>query len=549
MPNAPIRMNTTVRLFFWAAADIAHQNICYYASEALRDEAFDALPKTTGDKTEGFVFVSENKVRIPYCLTQVQGYNYMFYRNPGIDGDQGTGTHRIYAFITDMKYINISTTELTFEVDYWTTYYPFVSFSRLTYIERCHPASDTYGANVEGEPIEVGLTTMVEPVGDIVHDPLSGSAMTNLVVLQEFEDFVLTTQRLMNHATPRFYAGGRGCSAIRPKRFLISTANGQQEARNYFARFDESDYANFANGVAACYIAPAGVEDVVMLGTGHNVTVPRPTAINTSIGDYTPTWQKTLQYPFVFCEASVGTNVQQYQFENSANENKNMVFDHTGTDIGTVTITGVPKYYKGQQYNIEESITLTGFPQVSWNSSAFAQWLNENGNKMAMSGIMSGIAALGGVGAIAGGIMTANPMMALGGAAATAGAVTSIAGQADNYRIAASKAPISHGTPDPNSMYLNDKFHIYYSAVSILPKHAERIDNFFDHFGYAQNATMNLRNQFFNNHNNPGFKGSYIKTKNYSAKGNSVFVPAKALRYISAIFDRGVTMWPSVAMN
>lgn len=544
--------NTTVRLINWPAADISHQNVCYFQSEGLRDQAFDGLQHTSGEASEAFVFISENKVRVPYLITNIQGYNYLFYRNPAWNGSQDApGIHRIYAFIVDMIYINNKTTEITFEIDYWMTYHPFIAFSRNTFIERCHPASDSYGANLEGEPIDVGLTTAITPPADVIRDPLSDTANTNLVILHAFDSFNLRDGQMI-YASPTFVAGGRGCSCLKVTRFLITTAAGQSYADAFFDHFSEEEYANFPDAVVACYIAPSDVAGYVSLGSSHNVTLPRPTTIQTtSLGSYTPHWQKTLQYPYVYAEASTGTNAQQYQFENSmASQSHDLIFDHTGTDVGSVTITGVPKFYKGKTYNIDEAITLSGYPQVAWHSSAFAQWLNENGNKMAMSGIMSAVAALGGIGATVGGVMTANPAMAFGGAAATLGAVTGIANQADNYRIASTQAPHTHGTPDANTMYLNDKFHIYYTAMAITPKHAERIDSFFDRYGYAQNKILNLRSQFFNNSGNGyGYKGSYIKTRDFSAKASSVFVPAKALNYVSTCFNRGITIWSNIDLN
>lgn len=537
MPNAPIIQATEIRLYRFPNVDISHQNVTVFqatgtsTAEQVRDALFGGLDKMS---VYDFSFLKNNKVRVPYAKTQIQNYNYLSYKDPAVDGTQtAAGLHRIYCFIVDMEFVNPSTTEITFEVDYWYTYSPFLSYP-MGFVERCHPNNDNWGSNVEGEPIDVG---MVRATGSEQNDPYS-TTTPNLCVLTTWEIFDTGVHPPMP-AIPQFSLNS--ISNLKIWRTNIISEDGRRQIRNFFAQFGRTDSAPFSEGVVACYLAPSGIATGVSLATGGEVIISVPN----SIGGYSPRWKKVLQYPYCYAEASAGANVQQYQFECSQHANNDIVFRHCGTDYGTPTITAVPTYYKGEVYRLAEAISISDFPQVAWNSSSFAQWLNENGTKQSLSGLMSCFAGAGGGVTLATGLATGGAGLVVGGLGAIAAGAAGIAGQREDYRIAASKPPVPHGTPDSNALYANGQYKIKYNSIAVLPEHARKMDMFFDRFGYAQNQTMSVGLLFNHNWNNSSYNGSYIKTKNYSVRSSGWFVPARALEYISTLFNRGITIFPN----
>lgn len=80
-------------------------------------------------------------IRIPTPFTMANQYNYVMAENPGrpvntVEFDGYTPSVFFY-FITSIDYVAPNTTQLTLQLDVWTTYYQRISFGR-SYLERGH---------------------------------------------------------------------------------------------------------------------------------------------------------------------------------------------------------------------------------------------------------------------------------------------------------------------------------------------------------------------------------------------------------------------------
>lgn len=80
-------------------------------------------------------------IRIPTPFTHANRYNYVMVENPGRPvntvGFEGYTPHAFFYFITSIDYIAPNTTQLTLQLDVWTTYYQRIKFGR-SYLERGH---------------------------------------------------------------------------------------------------------------------------------------------------------------------------------------------------------------------------------------------------------------------------------------------------------------------------------------------------------------------------------------------------------------------------
>ena len=92
-------------------------------------------------------------IRIPTPFTKVNQYNYVMVENPGrpIDSKnfEGYTPHAFFYFITSVDYIAPNTTQLTLQLDVWSTYYQRIKFGRC-YLERGHmgiAAIDSFNNN------------------------------------------------------------------------------------------------------------------------------------------------------------------------------------------------------------------------------------------------------------------------------------------------------------------------------------------------------------------------------------------------------------------
>ena len=100
-------------------------------------------------------------IRIPTPFTKANQYNYVMVENPGRPVNsvafEGYTPSVFFYFITSIDYIAPNTTQLTLQLDVWTTYYQKINFGR-SYLERGHigicatDSFDNYGKNWLTQP-------------------------------------------------------------------------------------------------------------------------------------------------------------------------------------------------------------------------------------------------------------------------------------------------------------------------------------------------------------------------------------------------------------
>lgn len=106
-------------------------------------------------------------IRVPTPFSLANQFNYVMVENPGRPADmpglKGYTPTTFFYFITSIEYVAPNTTQLTLQLDVWSTYYSRVKFGR-SYLERGHlgvVAEDSFENNgrkwlVQPEGLDVG---------------------------------------------------------------------------------------------------------------------------------------------------------------------------------------------------------------------------------------------------------------------------------------------------------------------------------------------------------------------------------------------------------
>ena len=275
-----------------------------------------------------------------------------------------------------------------------------------------------------------------------------------------------------------------------------------------------------------------------------------------ALDGYTPRNQKLRTYPYMY----LGFNPQNgskkiFRYEDF--ENGLPSFKIMSEINPNPTIQFIPQNYRGQTGDsLSDAVTMNGYPTISFKNDYFNTWLAQNGDIVALnmqqeqynyevSAIREGI-NLGGQIASAG---MAGFNMDLQGAGnalmGTANSAINLASLDVNHEfyIKQQMAQIEKQKmlPDNVTMGSSNATLLGYDLMdnniftryTIKRQFAEKIDKFFDMYGYLTNIVKvpNLKNR-------PNW--NYIKTIGANILGD---IPQGDLQIIKNMFDNGVTLW------
>lgn len=278
----------------------------------------------------------------------------------------------------------------------------------------------------------------------------------------------------------------------------------------------------------------------------------------TTLDGYTPRNQKLRTYPYMY----IGFNPQNgsqkiYRYEDFTNGTP--TFNMISEINPNPTVCVIPQNYRGATGNsLSDIATLNGYPSISWSNDVFNVWLAQNkdivnlnmeqeqfNTKMGLLGDIGTTA--GSLGTIAGGFgQTGYDLSAIPNAIgqATSGALSYY--QRDKnfeYYQKMQMAQIEKQSKLPNTGtfggnnatllgydLINDNI---FTRYTIKSQFAQRIDKYFDMYGYKTNLV-----KIPNINNRPNW--NYVKTIGANIIGN---IPQTSLESIKAMYDNGVTLW------
>lgn len=279
-------------------------------------------------------------------------------------------------------------------------------------------------------------------------------------------------------------------------------------------------------------------------------------ARSNSLDGYTPRNKKLLQYPYLY----LGFNPQNgtkkiYRYEDFTNGTP--VFKIMSEINPNPTVQFVPQNYRGANGDsLSDNASLNGYPTISFKTDTFNTWLAQNSEIISlqmqqenynylMEGIKGGMGMIGDMGSMLSGDY-GKMTNGFGGFIGKALELTALDKNHEFY-IKNQMAQIEKQSmlPDNASLSSSNSTLLGYGMLdkniftrySIKREFAERIDKYFDMYGY----TVNL-SKMININKRPNW--DYIKTQGANLLGN---IPQFDLQSLKEMFDNGITFWHNPA--
>lgn len=522
-----------------------------------------------GISSDNYAYVSRDRIlKVSIPADRLYHVNYCAYRNPSL------GSRWIYCFVTNVKYVNDNTTELTLETDVFQTFLYGVDWTLpACMVEREHTDDDD--ALWTDEPaFDLAYTVTDETfkrfdVGYVVVMTCSQPEQNQNLI----EDWLNPSGYYAKPLDMSIYKGvPYGCQAYC---FKMETAGGGYVTDQLEMFLNGIQWAGSIESIAAIFTVPSFFE----LPNDGPITSPTAQFQNaiavesfdaptwTSANGYTPRNKKLYRYPYTYLnltDMNGSSSEIRYELCGAATPKVNI---NAWVNPACQCLAYV-KGYMGLDANLSTGIVTNMGALGSWPSNAYQTWVGQNGLTTTITAVAAGVALAGVTGGTSIAAAAANlgeraalremGLTAMGGiagreAAKNIGKVAAIgaAGTAASmFQQHAShyKQPVtSRGNLNMNTMYQTGLQGVYAQRIQCVPEIMRQIDDFFDMFGYAVNKV-----KVPNMTGNDGF--NYVKTVNAAPKsllktaGGIVTdggrgTPAAELSVIEACFNAGITLW------
>lgn len=573
--------NTTITLYQNVPLDSTYHNVLRPMRESETDAELAYYIHTPIGGLTGYSYqrLNRNYMRIQGKTDDYRNCNYMSFVN------NSHSSKKFYAFIDDVEYVNENTVELSYTIDVMTTYSNRLNVHPC-FVEREHSITDKIGDNLVPENVNTG-DLLRKWNGDVLFNRFLAVLITNEPLPDRFPCYNRPNLywKLKMDYTPD--AGGLAWNGAPANMFVYAGFLVNDQDDSFFGNPDSRDYyylqdfrpwdkesglptypSNLnmtldavlwaigkgeisgisASNIIGCYIYPAdigkrdNVQSALTYGYGgfcglkQTIQVNRPTVFNsgTSADNYTPKNNKLFTYPFCYLSLSNHNGkVATYKFENWWTPF--YAFGWVGLITPPAYVLLYPQNYLGSQDNMELGVGLSGLPTPAYKSDQYATWLQSNSESFNWSNIA---AVLGGIGGIAGGVATANPIAITAGATSLFQSVGSaLATTADIQNT----PPQMFGQVDSSNLWTTiAQYGFTFYTHMLRPENAKIIDDYFSMFGYATNR-LKTPNIFAESADKLRPHWNYVKTAgaDFVALESSGSVSQK----INDILDNGVTFW------
>lgn len=513
----PFTPNGTVKLLAGIPLDNSYTHTVRYADRSAQTTAFAAKAAHT---YEHLTYIREtSRIRVPNCSDDIIECNYLMYQNLNYGRDKW-----FYAFITGVHYVNDNCSEIEFEIDVMQTWMYDYSF-KPCFIERNHTPTDVVGENTIPESFSVNRYHVEDVVSTI--DTM-------------FKDWDVVMYATFDPSTYTYF-GGDGANGIWSGldqtiigKVSITNTNGQishtwSRRPTTILKDIVDNHATLVDGVVCLVMRP----DHFYANPQDNVTVNKPTMF----GGYTPKNKKLLTYPFTKLFVTDGNGGgRDYAFEEFSGNPTEAHFFITADNAPNESVSCIPTMYKGAIYDITEAVVMSGFPQCSWASDSFKQYIANNQSNLMLSTAM-------GAAQVAGGLLLAVGTEGVGAGVGlgmiTSGA-TQIAGILGKTLQETKKPNQAHGSVTNSSFFTQGRKGFEFFTLRPVTEEYMIIDDYFSMFGYAINRVdvPNISSRPYWN---------YIKTQNALIIPDGINgLPTTDIRQIESIHNTGITYWKTL---
>lgn len=546
--------STTVRVCQSIPLDNTYTDTILFTSKSAQESYFASKTKKT---YSGLTYqrLASNSSTWAIFLEDVADYfydcNYLCFQNGGF------GNKWLYAFISDILYINENCTAITFEIDVMQTWL-FDFEIKKSFIERMHVSDDTISRNV----VEEDLNFMQRYEYYYVENSRLFEGSTRpLDTDGEFDDRIIYDSIILVATSEdvdeedEVLEGGLIQNTYQGLKYIGFNANdlGVGYCNAWLKRMNEGGKAGAINSIS---MVPSAGLTYSSGGNGKlNINIEDPNGnvgekeylINYSTldDDYIPKNNKLFCWPYHFFSiTTLDGQSYDYKYEDIIESDpvpgtSTMKFKFKfafGTDP---TYMMYPSYYMKCKNNYDYGIKLSGFPKCNWNFGVWENYYAQQDTNITLSMLAS---ALGSANQAASGVMNSSGgskgslaasagmsiaqagMGALQAGLSTFGGLSVVKSQPDQSKGAYNVGGVNYNMETMDFWIIHKRLHWGYVV---------KIDDYFTKFGYRVNSTgvPNLHTRKYWN---------YLKLDQPSVTGN---MPVGDMRMIKQILSNGITFW------
>lgn len=556
---AYISPNSVIQLFQGINLDNRYLHTIYFGSESAQNSWFTGKVYKSY-QNHSYQRYGTNMVKVKDDATSLLGCTYMRFMN------SRTASKWFYAFITGIEYVNENTAIVEYEIDVMQTWFIQNGSVRPCMVLREHVNNDTFGLNLEAEPVGADCYDNDE-IYHFADEFSSYSVVAQTTGATDPDEHLI--QGLFNGCKYYHYTAdtaGDGNIIFSEIRQLIGSWSEQQQQEAVIDLYTVPTFCCEQNGHEVDY----GV-----IPTGSNIKIP------SSYDNYTPKNKKLFMYPYSCLLVTTHTgDTAIYRWEYfEGTTGADCEFEVNGTMLGGGEVRCYPKSYNGQEANVDAGVVMNNFPKNTANYDAYQAWIAGGGSvRLDNDRVVNSFKGAGGIApSITGLIKSVTGSSGTSSSGSTVsttykpnknGNQYDIAKQVVTNRENSSNYGASSGLiggivsgignliEARNNMEYTFKDAVYNpnivvgKATSCLPvamrdanfyffhnhvrdDEAKRIDDFFSCYGYAVNKvkTPNLTGRQYWN---------FVKTENCVIAGN---MPSSSKDAIARIFDSGITFW------
>lgn len=553
MPNSDIVLCKNVPL------DASYDHTVTFSSQAAQlayfySKAYKVIHSNSYQRA------MKNRLRIECTMEEAVQCNYLYFNNLSFENKT------FYAFITGWEYINNVTTEITYELDVFQSFWFDIDI-KASFVEREHSLTDVAGANTVPETLEQGEYIVdgysnFEPYTRTIDGQTVVEAGGCAIFYCTFSEREQSDPLYSSDPFPDFM-GGLANNSVYTGLLPIKKATFHTPDNPHYGdpAYPETidgflakvQQAGKKDGIVAAYMAPFRPNTYDTIEWDFNV--PK----HTTLAGYTPKNKKLLTYPYNVLRVRTDSDSTIYRWEFFRTANAQ--FKMQGYIVPDPCLVLIPSNYNAstdRPKTIENRLTIKEYPQFAIDVDVWKVYFAQHGASLVTSMIGSAVEtgakllaiSQGGLvagaafpdfragkmmpsapmaGNMAGGIAP-DPVSTLSTASSLTGIATSLA---QIYEIQ-KRPPELKGTQTALADYAVGAKKFYADNLCIRPEYARIIDDYFSMFGYATHRVKvpNITGRPYWN---------YVKTQGVVL--DIANAPQPYIQKVMDCFNRGITFW------
>lgn len=552
---AYVQPNSIVQLFKGINLDNRYMHTIYFASESAQNSWFTSKVTYTFQQIS-YTRYTRNSIKLKADTTDIMDCTYLRFKN-----DRSVDKW-YYAFINSVEYINENTCLITYEIDVMQTWFIQNGSIEPCYVLREHVSDDTFGVNLEAEPVGSDVYDC-DPIQYTSQDGNLFDRYSVIINTSEKPTDSVINNNLLN--ATKFYK----LDDI-PNDPVAWNSAWKNQINAIEVLLDGNwDAGNRPQEIVDMFTFPTKFASLSANNNTHLIEVTHPL----SLDGYVPKNKKLFGYPFSYLQATTkdgsGSIYRWEYFDTMIEVETTAVFRCYGNPIGGGSIICYPIKYNGITDNMDAKLSLNNFPKNPMNIDSYQAWIAAGGSirlqreeeitnvrgvtalvKSASNAILgSGMSGMSNAGRNAYS-MEQNGATARGIAGMTGGINQMIQGAGSYIETAMNVMEAQNkigyqwadaqyipnqivGHASPNIMVATYALDFYFFSVHVRKDELIRLDDFLSCYGYAVNKVVqpNLHSRTYWN---------FIQTQGAVISGN---MPSSSKEAIARIFDGGITFW------